>query len=113
MNDINSQLIELLDPDMPDERCGFVLKDGSLVEVKDIHEEPQLGFHMDPAELILYVDAAAATWHTHPQTSPNLSQDDYAGFLAWPNLQHHIVGRTPTGIEIRTYVVEDGVLVHL
>lgn len=105
-------MLSLLDPSRPDERCGFLMTDGTIVEVKNVHTEPELGFRMDPHELLEHVSNAIATWHTHPKTTPNLSQEDYAGFLAWPKLTHYIIGHGEAGPEVREYVVDDGVVVQ-
>jgi proteasome lid subunit RPN8/RPN11 len=111
--EISPQLLQLLDPERSDERCGFVMNDGSIVEVGNMHPEPTEGFIMDPTAMILQADDAAATWHTHPKTGPNLSQEDYRGFLAWPRLKHHIIGLGANGPEVRTYAIYDGVVVQL
>src|SRR3546814_11024753 len=76
------------------ERCGFVLRDGTVVEITNVHDEPERGFRMAPARVLEYVDNPdlVGTWHTHPGGDPNLSQEDYAGFLHWPALEPLIVG---------------------
>lgn len=33
------------------------------------------------------------TFHTHPNSSSNLSAKDYFSFLSYPRLKHHIYGK--------------------
>ncbi|SKB62193.1 Mov34/MPN/PAD-1 family protein [Sphingopyxis flava] len=94
------------------ERCGFIFRDGSIVEIDNVHSEPERGFRMDPKQILEHVDNPdlVGTWHTHPGGDPNLSQEDYAGFLSWPHLEHHIVGElrgTPT---VESFVIDNGLV---
>lgn len=109
MSDITSYLT----PEGTPERCGVILKDGSLLELTNIHAEPLLGFRVDPSEIIEHFDNADATWHTHPGADPNLSEADYAGFLQWPELAHLIVGVREGLPMILRFEVQDGVLVSV
>jgi len=94
------------------ERCGVVMPDGEIVEIKNIHANPVEGFHMEPRAFLGYVEnGAVATWHTHPGNDPNLSQEDYEGFHAWPNLVHHIVGIRDGEPAVHSFKFVDGVLV--
>lgn len=76
------------------ERCGLILADGTIVELPNVAPEPTEAFCADPEALLPYLDAGviAATWHTHPSTSSNLSVGDYETFLFWPDCKHYIVG---------------------
>ncbi|WOF44373.1 Mov34/MPN/PAD-1 family protein [Sphingopyxis indica] len=95
------------------ERCGFLLKDGTLVEVPNVHSEPEKGFDMDSAAMIEHLEKPlVATWHTHPGGDPNLSQEDYAGFLNWPHLKHYIVGTRDGEVTVECYIVEDGLVIR-
>lgn len=100
----------MLQPGDVEERCGLVLKDGTLVEIPNIAEDKTLGYRMDPAEVLPYMDDVAGTWHTHPDTDPNLSGEDYSGFLAWPDLEHSIVGLRNGAVTVTRYRVEDGMV---
>ena len=91
------------------ERCGFILKGNRMVEVANVHPNPQEAFEIDPEAIIRHEDQLKATWHTHPDGPPSLSGDDYACFLNWPHLEHYIVGK---GCEVRRYIVEDGVVLN-
>lgn len=73
------------------ERCGLILGDGTMVELKNVSEEPSTTFSFDPEEFEEYTDVMASTWHTHTHADPNLSFDDYQFFLAWPLLDHFII----------------------
>ncbi|WGH24513.1 tail protein [Acinetobacter phage EAb13] len=72
------------------ERCGFILKDGTQVEVPNVHKEPQNFFAIDEAEIEKYKDQIAYFWHSHPSNDINLSLDDYLSFLAYPDHRHRI-----------------------
>lgn len=76
------------------ERCGFVLGDGTIIEVQNVCSNPAEGFDISAEDIILYTEehGATCTWHTHPNQSSNLSGEDYIMFNAWPNLKHMIVG---------------------
>ncbi|AJD82918.1 hypothetical protein PJWF_00024 [Achromobacter phage JWF] len=73
------------------ERCGLILRDGTILECQNTHEDPHIGFEISADDLVKYASQAVATWHTHPATSSNLSPDDYEAFLAWPQLRHYII----------------------
>lgn len=75
-----------------EERCGLILKDGTILDCANIHPEPARAFMVDPRDLIANEDELAGTWHTHPGQGSALSQDDYVGFSQWPELTHCIVG---------------------
>lgn len=103
----------LLTPEGTPERCGILTKDGEILELTNCHDDPLRGFRVSPLDIITHFDNAVATWHTHPGADPNLSEEDYAGFMQWPDLEHHIIGvRDGQPLVIR-YAVEEGVLVNL
>lgn len=96
MTDTKSKLLErladALAPGLP-ERCGLIGARGGFIEIDNIHEQPEIGFHMEPVAFIEAIEkGAGATWHTHPGKDPNLSEEDMNGFRQWPNLIHYIVG---------------------
>ena len=105
-------LISLLSPNQPLERCGLIIDD-EIVEITNIHEKPDNGFRMDPAEMLDTIERASATWHTHPVSDPILSESDYEGFCQWPNLVHHIVGVRDGEPTVETYKVTDGLVIKL
>jgi len=95
------------------ERCGLVLKDGSTVEIANLAENPEEGFEMSAEEALPYIEAenVSGTWHTHPKSDPTLSGEDYKGFLAWPELEHSIIGRRKGKVVVTRYRIEDGIVV--
>ena len=97
------QLDDLYDDQGP-ERVGFVLLDGSIVEVENIAEDPENGFDVKPSDMVAYASVASATWHTHPGSHNNLSVKDYNAFKSWPQLDHYVIGKNGT----RCYQVVDG-----
>lgn len=101
----------LLRPHDTEERCGVVLKDGSVVEVKNIAEDPTNSYRMDTAEVLPLLEDVVGTWHTHPDSDPNLSGEDYMGFLSWPNLEHSIIGRRNGQVVVLRYRVENGLVI--
>lgn len=104
----------LLQPGDKNERCGLLLRDGTIVDIENIAEDPTIGFKMHPAQLVAFIDTGevVATWHTHPDTDPNLSGEDYAAFHAWPDLCHKIVGRRDGKVIVTTFKVENGLVVE-
>jgi proteasome lid subunit RPN8/RPN11 len=112
-----SKLLTQLQPADTDERCGFVLASGRVVEVKNIAEDPTKGFRIDPAVTIEWLSkprsAAVATWHTHPSGDPSLSSEDYACFLAWPGMKHYVIGRRDDAVTVTAYEVEDGLVLAI
>jgi len=102
----------LLQPGDQDERCGFILKDDTVVEITNVAKDKTLGYEMDPHEVLEYVDDAVATWHTHPDTDPNLSGEDYSGFLSWPDMEHVIVGRRDGEVVVVRYRVQHGLVIE-
>jgi proteasome lid subunit RPN8/RPN11 len=99
----------LLQPDDVNERCGLVLKDGSIVHIDNVHVEPTLGFEMDPEQVLPYLmnEEIAATWHTHPHGETALSGEDYKSFQAWPGFEHYVIG--PEGVV--KYAVKKGAVI--
>jgi proteasome lid subunit RPN8/RPN11 len=96
-----------------EERCGLVLKDGTIVDIPNIADDPKTSFEMDLEAALPYLDGddVAATWHTHPGTDPNLSGEDYSCFLSWPDLEHVIVGMRDGKAAVSRYRVEQGLVI--
>lgn len=77
--------------DQGPERVGFVLKDGTIIEVENTSEKPDESFDVDPQVLIDNEAEMAGTFHTHPGASSQLSGEDYQAFTNW-RVDHYIVG---------------------
>ncbi len=61
----------------PEEACGFILKDGRFVEIKNTHPNPFRNFAMDRASLDkIDPKDVVALWHTHPSGSIFPSAED-------------------------------------
>lgn len=91
---------------MSNERCGLILEGNILVEIENIHPDPENFVMMPEAEM--HQSGIIGTWHTHPNTSPNLSLEDYKWFSDYPDLNHYIVGKFETW---RYYVENNALLV--
>lgn len=101
----------LLQPGETAERCGLILSNGDVIEIANVAPDPTLSYEMDSASVLKWLEDTVGTWHTHPDTDPNLSDEDHDGFMAWPDLTHSIIGRRGGEVVVVTYKVEDGVLV--
>lgn len=75
------------------ERCGFILKDGAVIETINVHSQPQEHFKIADSDMLRYGDSIRATWHTHPKTGPNLSVPDYFMFCRFPEWDHAIISK--------------------
>ena len=75
------------------ERVGFVLRDGSVVEVENKSPSTEHSSVVDPSFLIDHEDELVASFHTHPGESCNLSTDDLHAFANWPHLKHYVIGK--------------------
>jgi len=108
MRAIVSKLKRKLKATDTEERCGLILKDGTVFQTPNVHENPVLGFRI-PGEVLLANEAKMiGTWHTHPGKTSVFSQEDYFGFLNWPDLTHYIVGTDG----VRAYRTDDGVIIR-
>src|SRR3546814_7260037 len=65
-SDLTQKLIDLYNEGSALERCGFVLRDGTVVEITNVHDEPERGFRMAPARVLEYVDNPdlVGTWRS-------------------------------------------------
>ena len=77
------------------ERCGFILKDGSVVEVENESATPSGTFQISESVIEQTgLENIAIFWHSHPSGDVNLSLDDYFNFLQYPDHKHHIYNET-------------------
>ena len=88
---MNTLLAEFYSSEGP-ERVGFILEDGSIVEVENVANDPVKGFDVCAEDLMVFAERAVASWHTHPGVKANLSNEDYSAFLGWSNLEHYVIG---------------------
>lgn len=103
---------EILKSDDVEERCGLELRNGTLIEIANVAEDPIAGYLMEPEAVMALLQSGEVigTWHTHPGADPNLSGDDYKGFLMWPDLEHSIIGVRKGVTTVVRYRVEDGLV---
>lgn len=102
----------LLQPGDVDERCGLIVEGNIIIHIPNIAENKALGYEMDPTEVLPYLDEVIGTWHTHPDADPNLSGEDYSGFLSWPDLEHLIIGVREGNVVVVRYKIENGLVVE-
>lgn len=91
------------------EKLGVILADGSVIELQNIHEEPENGALMKSQDVFDYLYSGehetVALWHTHVKgATADLSGEDYGTFLLHPDMKQYIVSAT----EIKMYYVEAG-----
>jgi proteasome lid subunit RPN8/RPN11 len=100
-------------PSDTDERCGLILDDGSTIEIENVAEDKTDSYDMNPEEVLPHLEAGRVrgTWHTHPGSDPNLSGDDYLGFLGYPDLEHSIIGIRDGEVTVTRWRVQDGLVV--
>ena len=63
----------------PNELCGFILDNGSIIEIPNSSHNPTSEFRMSArhlSERIGDINSIIAIWHTHPKGSPHPSKTD-------------------------------------
>lgn len=65
----------------PHEACGFILDDGEIIEIANIHAQPYRGFSMSGYDITNKLDThdlsrIVAIWHTHPKGTIKPSKTD-------------------------------------
>ncbi len=101
------KLLKRLKPDDVEERVGFVLNTGRVVELKNVCPEPKEGFEVSAADLQKYSDKVVASWHTHPGANANLTVEDARSFRDFPEWEHYIIGTDG----VKRYLVKDGAVI--
>lgn len=113
MPDIKTKLAGKLVIGEQQERCGFVTKWGRVIEVDNVSPSPTTQFKISPTDIIHWSKkGAVATWHTHPNSDPNLSGEDSACFHAWDDMVHYVIGVRDGLTLVLKYAFDDGVLVQ-
>lgn len=74
------------------ERCGFILKNNTVIECENISDTPQLTFKIADSDIEKYAENIYCFWHSHPSDDVNLSLKDYQLFLLYPEHKHRIYG---------------------
>jgi proteasome lid subunit RPN8/RPN11 len=83
---------------LPDEACGFIRSDQSIVLMTNIAPDPRRYFEMDVNDVLDEYDNAArngcrisAVWHSHPNGSLHWSERDKRYWV--PNLLNILVAK--------------------
>lgn len=69
----------------PQEACGFIMKDGRTIEIRNVALNSHNNFEMDRQQLVdkgIEPNDVAALWHTHPSGSTNPSAVDQRNMAA-------------------------------
>jgi proteasome lid subunit RPN8/RPN11 len=91
----------------PHEVCGFILKDGTVIEIPNSAIEPHNSFAMSRRHLNERVpnpQLIEAIWHTHPGGSvyPSPGDQDYMAVCDW----RYFIVTSRQVVEYRTKVVD-------
>lgn len=94
------------------EQIGVILADNTIVELDNLHSEPETDATLASEDLFTYFYSGEydvkATWHTHVDESADLSGQDYSTFLLHPDLDHYIIGTDG----VKKYVVKEGAVIN-
>lgn len=83
---IRAGLIDLARANKDIEICGFILSDGTLVNITNVDPNPAKGFEMDKDQMMKTIKGKtpiAATYHSHPSGRkwPSDTDGDHMSFL--------------------------------
>ena len=117
------QIVDHARRDYPNECCGFVAaRDDAAVAVHpatNIAASP-LRFEVDGPEVarLMYAiddagESIGAIYHSHTRSAPYPSQTDVNFSHAWPGVEWLIVGLADGGAEVRSYLIDDGVVTEV
>lgn len=76
---LRAGLVDLARANREVEICGFILDDGTLVNITNVDENPERGFTMDPDQMMRVVkgkNGIEATYHSHPSGRKWPSEND-------------------------------------
>jgi proteasome lid subunit RPN8/RPN11 len=75
----------VLNKNPENETCGFVLKNGYVIEVENVSDEPKTSFFMSPKDqmhvMTAFKNEIIGIWHTHTNGYPWPSESDELGVL--------------------------------
>ncbi len=113
-----SAIVEHARRESPNECCGLIAIDGD--EAVEIHlaenvEASPFRFQIDPTTLLRAASIEDAghrigIYHSHTRSAPYPSQTDVNQAALWPGAEWLIVGLATDEPEIRSYVIDDGVV---
>lgn len=109
---IEEQLRDLAFQAIPNEVCGFIMKDGSIIQVPNLHHDPKRGFLMASQCLeTLNPYGIQAIWHSHPKGSLKPSKADIESIRVgaiWPEWEYWIVTKDEVvKIDTKSFVPQD------
>lgn len=77
------------------EQCGFILKNQEVVFIGNLSRNPEVSFEISEKDIEkIGLENIECFWHSHPSNNLNLSLDDYAAFLKYPDHKHRIYSQT-------------------
>ena len=117
------QIVDHARRDYPNECCGFIAaRDDTAVAVHpatNVAASP-LRFEVDGpevAKLMYAIDDAGesigAIYHSHTRSAPYPSQTDVNFSQGWPGVEWLIVGLADGGPEVRSYLIDEGVVTEV
>ena len=117
------QIVDHARREHPNECCGFVAaRDDVAVAVHpatNVAASP-LRFEVDGPEVarLMYAiddagESIGAIYHSHTRSAPYPSQTDVNFSHGWPGVEWLIVGLADGGPEVRSYLIDDGVVTEV
>ena len=117
------QIVDHARRDYPNECCGFIAARGDTAvavhPATNVAASP-LRFEVDGpevAKLMYAIDDAGesigAIYHSHTRSAPYPSQTDVNFSHGWPGVEWLIVGFADGGPEVRSYLIDDGVVTEV
>jgi proteasome lid subunit RPN8/RPN11 len=122
--DLLDAIVQHARRDAPNECCGMVAttRDGVAVSVHPVSnsEASPLRFKMDGQEqynAIMAIEHAGyelgAMYHSHTRSEPYPSQTDVQFSKDWPGMEWLIVGLKRDEVEVRSYLIDGGVITEV
>lgn len=91
-----------------EELCGFILTDGTIIEVANRSPRPKETFLISQEDIAVYgLDKIQTFWHSHPSNNTNLSAEDYFMFLQYPDHKHRIYSQDGYA----DYIIRNGLVI--
>ncbi len=120
--ELRQEIVEHALRDAPIECCGLVaIRDGvaeAVHPVTNAKASPFL-FVMDPVEQLHAITAIEdsgadfASYHSHTRSAPEPSQTDINMAKDWPGMEWIIIGTKSAEPEVRSWLIEGGVVTEV
>ena len=120
--DLLAQIVEHARRDAPNECCGLIgVRDGTAVSVHPAENQAASPFRFELGGRDLLVTyqleddglTPGAIYHSHTRSEPYPSQTDINFASGWPGWEWVIVGLAGDEPEVRSYLIEDGVVTEV